>query len=276
MGSGGSPGRPRSSTIRRPGSRKRSATATPCSSSPPGLPRRSMHHALGPHRAQRVHGLTQLVGGVRAEHVHVHVADTGTQHHHARHGAARDRLARDLHRETQGAEALDGERDARSRCAAQQARDLIGAEPAGGLLSHGHDAVTQLHAGAIGRRSRHRFHHRDPAVAHVELQADTAVVARHLLLQPLHAALGEERRVGVVQLVHEPRDRLAVERVERQRIHEARGDHAVDLFEEARAVLGWAHDLQRRLLETVLTNPPAARLREPSRTAGTRRRREHA
>ena len=46
----GAPARPRSSTISCPRSRNRSATATPCSSRPPGLPRRSMTSARAPSR----------------------------------------------------------------------------------------------------------------------------------------------------------------------------------------------------------------------------------
>jgi hypothetical protein len=86
-------------TIGCPRSRKRSATLTPWSSSPPGLPRRSSRIERAPEPAQRVDGLAHLVRGRVGERIHVEVADAVAEHDDPSHRAHVHLVARERERD---------------------------------------------------------------------------------------------------------------------------------------------------------------------------------
>jgi hypothetical protein len=96
-----------------------------------------------------------------------------------------------------------------------------------------HDLVAGLDARPLRRRIRQRGDHRDPAVPHVDLDAQAAVVARRLLGERAEVVGLEELGVRVLQLAQQPVDRHLVELALVERVHVVVGDVRQDLVEQA-------------------------------------------
>ena len=88
---------------------------------------------------------------------------------------------------------------------AQARHRLLGGVALGRLAVDVDDLVAGLDAGPFGRRLRQRGHDRDPAVAHVDLDAEPAVVAGGRLGERLVVVALEQDGVRVVQLLQHAR-----------------------------------------------------------------------
>ena len=113
------------------------------------------------------------------------------------------------------------------------------------------------HARALRRGLRQRRHDRDPAVAHVDLDAEPGVVARRLLGERLVVVAGEQHRVGVLELLQHAAGGLIVQlgladRVDVVGVHVA--EHVV---EQPRLLIDVA-----AARDTTLQQPAAAQERD--------------
>src|SRR5690606_4444653 len=97
-----------------------------------------------------------------------------------------------------GATHLD--RDGAARRTAQQLEGLVLVETNTRLAVNGDDLVTRLDAGALGRGLRQRSDDEDQAVANVDLDAESTVVAGGLLIELAVVLALEERRVRIAEL----------------------------------------------------------------------------
>ena len=130
--------------------------------------------------------------------------------------------------------AFDGERHGRAGGAAQPTEDFFAIEVLRDFFADAHDAVTGDDAGEFGRATEYGLDDDRPPVADVDLQTDAREGPRHLLVQPADPLFGEEGRERIVQLVQQPRHRLGVDGIGRQRVDVSLRDGCRDLVEEAR------------------------------------------
>jgi len=99
----------------------------------------------------------------------------------------------------------------RARLAAQLFHRLVVLPALGRAAVERDDLVARLNTGPLGRRLRQGRDHGDPAVAHIDLDAQAAVVPGGLLGEEPEVVRLQEHGVRVVQLVQQAVDRHLVE-----------------------------------------------------------------
>ena len=131
------------------------------------------------------------------------------------------------------AHAPDLELDARAGRATQLAHCLVVLPPFGRAPIQHDDAVPGQHAGALGGHIRQGRHDRDPAVAHVDLDAQAAVLPGGLLGERVEVIGLQVHGVGVVELVEEAVDRHLIEPALVDRVHVEVRDAREHVVEQA-------------------------------------------
>ncbi len=204
-----------------------------------GVPAQVEDQRPHPGPLQAVDRGRQLAGGLIAEGIQLDVADVPADHHGGAHRAPRGSAARvswkvmtsctpgPLHPE--GHLGTDG--------AAQVPHGQVLVPRRGVLAVHLDDAVPGHDAGALGRRVRQRRDHHDGVVPVLDLDAEAAVVARRDLAHPRQALAAQEYAVGIVQLVHHPRDGHRVQLALVDRVHVVVGDVRHHVVEQTRPLV---------------------------------------
>ena len=111
------------------------------------------------------------------------------------------------------------------------------------------DAVARLHAGALGRRIGQRRDDGDPAVAHVDLNAEAGVVAGRGFGELAEVVRLEEYRVRIAQLIEHAVDRHLIELALVERIDVVIGDVGQHVVEQPRLLIDRAFRLRLPLQE---------------------------
>ena len=120
----------------------------------------------------------------------------------------------------------------RSACTA---RSIV--QSAAEIAVHLDQLIPGADAGPLAGRAGHRRHDGDPAVPGVDLEPDAAVVTGGALLQPLVVLAGEQRGVGIVQLLEHAVDRPVVELALGKRVDVVVPHVLEHLLEQARLLI---------------------------------------
>ncbi len=143
---------------------------------------------------------------------------------------------RELHRRIHTG-APDGQHHIGARLTAQRRDCLLGGVVLRGDPVDGGDLVAGLDAGPLGRCVGQRRDHGDPPGANLDLDAESAVVARRGLGEGLVIVALEQVGIGVVQLVQHADRGLLVERRFADAVHVVRLHPGEHIIEQARALV---------------------------------------
>ena len=116
------------------------------------------------------------------------------------------------------------------------------------------DAVAGLDAGTLGRRVRQRRDDGDPAIAHIDLDAESGVVAGRGLGELPEVIRFQEYRIGIVQLVEHALDRHLVQLALVERIDVIVGDVRQHVVEQACLLVDRSGRLRFALQEPAARN----------------------
>ena len=156
--------------------------------------------------------LLQLPGAVLAHHRQRQVSDAVGQQQSLRDRALMDPLTGEAMADGRlHALAAHRQVDRRADRAAQRLHRPLHRPVGRGDAVHLDELIPGADAGPLAGRAGHGRDDGDPAVPGVDLEADAAVVTGGPFLQPLIILPGEQRGVGIVQLLEDPVDRPVVE-----------------------------------------------------------------
>src|SRR5687767_13863784 len=113
---------------------------------------------------------------------------------------------------------LDLQREARSRLPAERLHRFLQSPSLRAAAIDLDDAISGLDACPLRGTSRGRRDYYDPSVPHVDLYADTGIVSGRRFVKAPELVGGEQRRVGVLELVEHSVDRHAVHHGGRERV----------------------------------------------------------